>query len=400
MINFPVAYLNSNDGSGLLAFGEGPRLIPEAGKNLEKLDQFVKEHSKSHIFGYLSYDLKNEIEDLTSKNTDNKGFPELFFWVPKYVVKLTGENFDFLQGPKCGESFDFLNYFLEEETDQNFHPYHLNFQPTTSKEKYIENVNLLKENLQKGEAYEVNYCQEFVVKDVDVNFSLDAYFKLNHITLAPFSSFFQFDDFAIYCGSPERFLSKKGKVLSSEPIKGTAPRLKDKVKDDLLKEALLKDPKERAENVMIVDLVRNDLSKVAKKGTVHVDELFGIYSFETVHQMISKISCEPIDGISLVDVLKATFPMGSMTGAPKLKAMELIEHYEDFKRGIYSGSIGYITPEGDFDFNVVIRSLLYNNIKKTMSCAVGGAITIQSDAEKEYEECLTKVQKILEGMNE
>ncbi|MFT5582275.1 MAG: para-aminobenzoate synthetase component 1, partial [Psychromonas sp.] len=192
----------------------------------------------------------------------------------------------------------------------------------------------------------------------------------------------------------------KGEVLSSEPIKGTAPRLKDKVKDDLLKEALLKDPKERAENVMIVDLVRNDLSKVAKKGTVRVDELFGIYSFETVHQMISKISCEPIDGISLVDVLKATFPMGSMTGAPKLKAMELIEHYEDFKRGIYSGSIGYITPEGDFDFNVVIRSLLYNNIKKTMSCAVGGAITIQSDAEKEYEECLTKVQKILEGMNE
>lgn len=400
MINFPVAYLNSNDGSGLLAFGEGERLIANSGMALHDLELFLNYHAKKYLFGYLGYDLKNEIENLKSENKDNKGFPDLFFWVPKYVVKLQGEHFEFVQGDKTRESFDFLNYFLEEETDQNFHPYNLNFQPTISKEKYLENVLKLKEHIQQGDIYEVNYCQEFLVKDVDINFSLDAYFKLNNITKAPFSSYIQFDDYTIFCGSPERFIKRTGNKLLSQPIKGTAKRNPNKEQDDILKSTLLSDPKERAENVMIVDLVRNDLSKLATKNSVAVDELFGIYSFETVHQMMSTVSCELKENTSFTDILRATFPMGSMTGAPKLSAMELIEKHEDFKRGIYSGSIGYIDPEGDFDFNVVIRSLFYNKQKKMMTCDVGGAITIQSDPEKEYEECLTKVQRILDGMNE
>lgn len=400
MIKFPVAYLNSNDGSGLLAFGDGERLLPEAGLALHDIEKFIEYHKNKYIFGYLSYDLKNEVEDLQSNNTDNKEFPEMFFWVPKYVVKLKSEHFEFVQGDKTKESFEFLNYFLEEETDQNFHAYKLNFQPTISKEKYIENVVRLKQHIQQGDIYEVNYCQEFLVENVDIDFSLDAYFKLNHITKAPFSSFFQFDDYTIFCGSPERFIKRQGQKLMSQPIKGTAKRNPDKEQDEILKAKLLSDPKERAENVMIVDLVRNDLSKIATKNSVVVDELFGIYSFETVHQMISTVSCELKENIRFTDVLKATFPMGSMTGAPKLSAMQLIEKFENFKRGIYSGSIGYIEPNGDFDFNVVIRSLFYNKKKKVMTCDVGGAITIQSDPELEYEECLTKVQRILEGMNE
>ncbi len=400
MINFPVAYLNSNDGNGILAFGEGERLQAKNGMALHDLELFIEYHSKKYLFGYLSYDLKNEIENLTSNNIDNKEFPDLFFWVPKYVVKLQNEHFEFVQGDKTKESFDFLNYFLEEETDRNFHPYDLDFQPTISKEEYLKNVVELKEHIQQGDIYEVNYCQEFLVENVDINFSLDAYFKLNNITKAPFSSFVQFDDYTIFCGSPERFMKRNGDKLISQPIKGTAKRNADMEKDEMLKAELLSDPKERAENVMIVDLVRNDLSKLATKNSVEVDELFGIYSFETVHQMISTVSCDLKENTSLTDVLKATFPMGSMTGAPKMSAMNLIEKHEDFKRGIYSGSIGYIDPEGDFDFNVVIRSLFYNRKKKMMTCDVGGAITIQSDPEKEYEECLTKVQKILDGMNE
>jgi para-aminobenzoate synthetase component 1 len=400
MIKFPVAYLNSNDGSGLLAFGDGERLSAQPGTALHDLELFIKYHKKKFLFGYLSYDLKNEIEDLKSENTDNKEFPEMFFWVPKYVVKLHGEHFEFVQGDKTKESFDFLNYFLEEETDRNFHAYKLDFQPTTSKEDYLKNVVKLKEHIQQGDIYEVNYCQEFTVGDVDIDFSLDAYFKLNNITKAPFSSYFQFDDYTIFCGSPERFIKRSGNELMSQPIKGTAKRNPDIEKDELLKAELLRDPKERAENVMIVDLVRNDLSKLATKNSVTVDELFGIYSFETVHQMISTVSCELKENTSFTDVLRATFPMGSMTGAPKMSALKLIEQFEDFKRGIYSGSIGYIDPEGDFDFNVVIRSLFYNKKKKMMTCDVGGAITIQSDPEKEYEECLTKVQRILDGMNE
>lgn len=400
MINFPVAYLNSNDGSGLLAFGEGERLVADSGTALYDLELFIKKHSKKFLFGYLSYDLKNEIENLKSENTDNKEFPEMFFWVPKYVVKLQGEHFEFVQGEKTKESFDFLNYFLEEETDQNFHPYDLDFQPTISKDEYLKNVVELKEHIQQGDIYEVNYCQEFLVEGVDINFSLDAYFKLNNITKAPFSSYLQFDDYTIFCGSPERYLKKLGDNLISQPIKGTAKRNPNKEEDEKLKAELLTDPKERAENVMIVDLVRNDLSKIATRNSVEVDELFGIYSFETVHQMISTVSCKLKEDTKFTDVLNATFPMGSMTGAPKMSAMKLIEKHEAFKRGIYSGSIGYIDPEGDFDFNVVIRSLFYNKKKKMMTCDVGGAITIQSDPEKEYEECLTKVQRILDGMNE
>ena len=400
MINFPVAYLNSNDGSGLLAFGDGERISANSGMALHDLELFIEYHKKKFIFGYLGYDLKNELENLTSKNVDNKEFPEMFFWIPKYVVKLQGEHFEFVQGDKTKESFEFLNYFLEEETDQNFHAYKLDFQPTTPKEKYLENVVKLKEHIQQGDIYEINYCQEFLVENVDIDFSLDAYFKLNNITKAPFSSYVQFDDYTIFCGSPERFIKREGDKLLSQPIKGTAKRNPDKEQDELLKEQLKSDPKERAENVMIVDLVRNDLSKIATKNSVAVDELCGIYSFETVHQMVSTVSCKLKELTSFTDVLRATFPMGSMTGAPKMSAMQLIEEYEDFKRGIYSGSIGYIDPEGDFDFNVVIRSLFYNKKKKMMTCDVGGAITIQSDPEKEYEECLTKVQKILDGMNE
>ena len=147
---------------------------------------------------------------------------------------------------------------------------------------------------------------------------------------------------------------------------------------------------------MIVDLVRNDLSRIAVKNTVKVDELFGIYTFDQVHQMISTISCEVKAETTIKDILQATFPMGSMTGAPKIRAMKLIEKFEETKRGLYSGAIGYISPEGDFDFNVVIRSIQYNTLKMYLSFMVGGAITIASDAELEYQECLVKAKALFE----
>ena len=203
----------------------------------------------------------------------------------------------------------------------------------------------------------------------------------------------------MFCGSPERYIEKKDGRLRSQPIKGTAPRSNDPETDKQLKESLQQNEKERAENIMIVDLVRNDLSKIAQAKSVKVDELCQVYSFENVHQMISTISCIPKEDASFTDIIRATFPMGSMTGAPKLKAMEIIEQSEDFKRGLYSGSMGYISPNGDFDFNVVIRSLLFNELTKYLSCAVGGAITIQSIPEDEYQECLTKVKRILDGLH-
>ncbi len=400
MVQFPIVYLNSNDGTGVLAFGEGEKFVFKRNGKIEDLQSFIEQHKGNYLYGYLSYDLKNQIHGLKSENSDGLLFPETFFWNPKYVVNLHKENVEFLQGEKNSESLDFISQFLEEETDQNFHPHNFNFQPRISKTEYLDKVLQIKEQIQQGNIYELNFCQEFYAENVDIPYEFDTYFKLNKITQAPYSSYFKFGEFDVFCGSPERFLKKEANKLFSQPIKGTAPRGVTEEEDLILKNNLSTDPKERAENIMIVDLVRNDLSRVAAVNSVQVDELCEIYSFETVHQMISSISCELKKDVNFTDILKATFPMGSMTGAPKLRAMELIEEFESFKRGLYSGSIGYIAPNGDFDFNVVIRTLLYNQKERYLSCSVGGAITIQSDPEKEYQECLVKVKRILDGINE
>ncbi len=395
-----VAYLNSNDGSSILAFGEQDRLRIEKATSLTQLEDFFKRNEGLFRFGCLSYDLKQGLHDVVSFNPDAIEFPDICFWVPEFVVRMDQENFEFLQGEKNEERLEFINTVLEEETNTNFHQHDFHFQPQLSEEAYLEKVRILQEHIQRGDIYEVNFCQEYRAENVAIRNVWDAYFKLNHLTQAPHSAFVAFDEFAVFCGSPERFLRKKENRLISQPIKGTARRSADPNEDEMLKRSLEKDPKERSENVMIVDLVRNDLSRVAAKDSVVVDELCGVYTYETVHQLISTISCELRAGVSFSDIMNATFPMGSMTGAPKRRAMELIESNENFKRGLYSGSIGYLDPQGNFDFNVVIRTLIYNSEKNVLSCSVGSAITIQSDPEKEYEECLIKVRRIMEGINE
>ena len=346
------------------------------------------------LFGYLSYDLKNSIESLNSKNDDGLEFPDLCFFEPEYLVRIV-DGFCEIDGANPQQFFN--NLPLYNVTSDNV--LNVNLNSKISKEKYIEQVIQLKNHIQFGDIFEVNFCQEFFAEKVELKDPIQAYFKLNQLTKAPFSCYSSLGNFEIFSGSPERYIKKEGLKLTSQPIKGTAKRGQSEEEDLRLKEQLLADPKERAENVMIVDLVRNDLSKIATKNSVKVDELFGIYSFETVHQMISTISCEVEETTSFTGILKATFPMGSMTGAPKYSAMKLIEKHENFKRGIYSGAIGYIAPNGDFDFNVVIRTLIYNRETKYLSCPVGGAITIQSSPEAEYEECNIKVQSILKGMN-
>ena len=342
--------------------------------------------------------MKNKIENLESNNIDNTDFPLATFWVPEYVVEINAHGKKYVQGEQCNHSDEFINSFLNKKNENGIsNPFKLTSR--INKETYINHVKELKKELQQGNIYEINYCQEFYANEIVLQDPVSSYFKLNELTKAPFSCYSQFDEFELFSGSPERYMKREGNKIISQPIKGTQKRGKTTEEDKALKIKLAEDPKEKAENVMIVDLVRNDLSKIAKPKSVTVDELFGIYSFETVHQMISTISCEVKDDISFTDILKATFPMGSMTGAPKLNAMKLIEKHEDFKRGIYSGAVGYIKPNGDFDFNVIIRSLVYNRNKKYLSCAVGGAITIKSDPDGEYEECFTKVNAILNGMN-
>ena len=399
MYNSPMAFLNSNNGSSILAFGEGEHLIIGGNEGLKEMQVFIDLNKEDYIFTALSYDLKNGIEKLESKNEDFINFPKAILWVPKYVIRREEEKVIFLKGENDDFSKEVLNDFLKSESNRDFAPLNADFKARTSVEEYIKNVNLLKEEIQYGNIYEVNYCQEFYAENVDLTNPLETYFKLNHITKAPYSTFFQFNEFSILSGSPESYIQKSGDVIKTSPIKGTRKRGANEEEDEQLKIELFNDKKERAENVMIVDLVRNDLSRIAKTGSVNVDEFLGIHTFETVHQMISTISCEVKEDISFTDILQATFPMGSMTGAPKFSAMNLIEKHEEFQRGIYSGSIGYIAPNGDFDFNVIIRTLIYNQEKQYLACPVGGAITILANAEDEYEECLVKVKGILDQMN-
>ncbi len=399
MNQIPISYLNSNNGISILAFGDGPMIKVTEDNAIDIIQSFIDRHKDKHIFTCLSYDLKNDIESLESNNRDYTGFPKAILWVPETVVRFDSEKMNFVQGEKNDKTIDFVQNFIEKEIDQNYPPFPYKLSPRTSKENYLKHVKQLQDEIQQGNIYEVNYCQEFFAENVEIKDTLNTYFKLNTITKAPYSSYLNIDDFTLFCGSPESFIRKKENRIYSSPIKGTKKRGKTTEEDEYLKQALLDDPKERSENVMIVDLVRNDLSRIANPGSVQVDELFGIHSFETVHQMISTISCEVPENISFSDILKATFPMGSMTGAPKFSAMQLIEEHEDFKRGIYSGSLGYLQPNGNFDMNVVIRTLIYNNRTKYLSCPVGGAITIKSTPEAEYEECLVKIKGILDQMN-
>ncbi len=394
--DFPeVCHLNSNDGSSILAFGKGSSLRIDEAKCFEKINDFISNHRNRYIFSLLSYDLKNDIESLSSNNSDVTNFPQAILWSPEFVVSIKESSIEYIQGIKNNKHQEFISCFVEKKHTSTVRE-SVCFEPRTSKENYLKTVNHLKKHIQRGDIYEVNYCQEYVSYNTDIKDVICTYVNLNNTTKAPFSSLFCFEEFTIFSCSPERFIKKNDLHLLTQPIKGTARRGKNDTEDRLLIDNLKNDPKERSENIMIVDLMRNDLSKLAEKGTVEVDELCEIYSFETVHQMISSVSCQLKKKYSFVDILRATFPMGSMTGAPKIKAMELIEENEDFKRGLYSGSIGCITPKGDFDFSVVIRTMIHNRKKKTLSCAVGSAITIKSDAEKEYEECQIKIKKMID----
>jgi len=394
-------YLDSNDFNdpykkfdALIAIGAKDELVAMAGTAFDQLEQFRKKHP-DWITGFLGYDLKNEIENLSSVNSDSLKFPELYFFAPRHLVLLKGNEIEIISD-EPQHVFDCINAMASGKNEST--PV-LNIKSRFSKLDYLNTVEKIKQHINRGDIYVTNFCQEFFAENADID-PLAVFKKLNKISPNPFSAFFKWNNNYILCASPERFLAKRGKKLISQPIKGTAKRGSNIVEDQFIKEQLRNHTKELQENVMIVDLVRNDLTRSAKQGTVKTKELFGIYSFEQVHQMISTIVCELQDGITAVQSVKNTFPMGSMTGAPKISSMHLMEQFERSKRGVYSGAIGYFGPDDDFDFNVVIRTVLYNSAGKYLSFQTGGAITYHADAEKEYEECLLKAQAILEALGQ
>nr|WP_293300890.1 anthranilate synthase component I family protein [Allomuricauda sp.] len=347
------------------------------------------------LFGYFSYDLKNELEDLQSHNYDGLGFPTLHFFQPEKVILLQGKELTFLYLEHCAEEMGndvgelLSNKGLSEQRKSPSIPIRIKMR--IHKDAYFEKVNRFLEHIHRGDIYEANFCQEFYAEDGAVD-PLETYKRLNAISQPPFACFMRLDEKYLLCASPERYLKKMGQTVISQPIKGTAPRSQNKAEDERLKQQLAQDEKERAENIMITDLVRNDLSKSALKGSVVVQELCKVYPYKQVHQMISTVIATVPKDKNPVELIEETFPMGSMTGAPKISAMKIIEELEETKRGLYSGAVGYFDPNGDFDFNVVIRSILYNATNKYVSYSVGSAITAKSDPEKEYQECLLKAK--------
>jgi para-aminobenzoate synthetase component 1 len=386
-------YLDSNgrpdsDGWECLAAAGAARLLEcPAGAAFQALREWV-DTEQDWKFGFLGYDLKNEVENLTSAHPDGIGLPDMGFFQPITVMGIRNNSLEI--------------HTLEDDPAQilrqvektplplaaaDYPPLHL--QARISKQEYLEAVEAIRRHIVEGDIYEMNYCQEFF-SDTATTDPLRLFERLNALSRAPFAAFMRWGDRYLLSGSPERFLRKKQDTLLSQPIKGTRRRGATPEEDAAIRAALADSEKDRAENVMIVDLVRNDLARNCLPGSVRVTELFGIHSFPTVHHMISSIQGVLRPNVHPVQALRDAFPMGSMTGAPKVRSMELIETYERSRRGLYAGAVGYWTPAGDFDFNVAIRSLLYHQTSRYLSYQVGGAIVFDSVGEEEYAECMLK----------
>lgn len=396
-----IVWLDSNDSTtsnfdSLLAVDMQSEIKCDCKNSFEKLKEYQQE-TNDFIFGYLGYDLKNDVEKLTSNNFDGLDFPDLYFFQPKKLFFIKGNNVEvkYLNEYKNEIDTDLNNlqdFKTEKQKDSSSE---IKIKLRIHKDEYYAKVNKVLAHIHRGNIYEVSFCQEFFAENSAIN-PLKVYKELNSISSPPFATFLKLDDKFLLSASPERFLKRAQNTIISQPIKGTIKRGKNPSEDKKLIAQLENDTKERAENIMIVDLVRNDLSKTAIKGSVNVTELCKIYTFKQVHQLISTVVSEVKSDTNSMDIIKSLFPMGSMTGAPKIAAMKIIEDLEETKRGLYSGAVGYFSPRGDFDFNVVIRSILYNETEKYISYSVGGAITAKSIPEKEYEECLLKAKAMRE----
>lgn len=351
---------------------------------IKDFETFLKNHLQEHIYGFFGYDLKNEIEPhLKSALPFTINWPHLYFFIPNEIIDF--QDYTTKNSDQC--SSELVQEIKKETLNSSF-----TLHPRMTFSEYEEKVRNIKRHIEDGDVYELNLCMEFFAEDVSLD-PIRLYQTLAEKSPVPFSSLLKIEgDRYILCASPERFLKRIGQKLITQPMKGTIRRGNNENEDIHLRNKLLHDEKERAENMMIVDLSRNDLAKNSAPGSVTVEDLFGIYPFRFVHQMVSTITSEALPDRSFADIFRGTFPPGSMTGAPKIRSMELIEQYEQVRRGPFAGALGYFEPNGDFDLNVIIRTIFYHKSKKILNFQVGSAITYDSDPKKEYEECLLKAE--------
>ena len=390
-----ASFLDNNQYSGafnsqecIAAAGDFASVRASAGNAFETLKLFSRDHN-DWLFGHLSFELKNETEGLVSALPDPIGFDDLFFFVPEILVLINPERISI--GLLSQEHDAVYRSILAAEPKTPAAPDSVSpIRASYTREEYISIIEKLRAHILRGDCYEINFCQEFHAEKALLD-PLALYERLNLLSPAPYAAYYRNGERFLICASPERYLKKQHDTLTSQPMKGTGPRdHADLQADTDIRDRLGRSEKDRAENVMVVDLVRNDLSKIAEKDSVQVEELFSVQRFPQVHQMVSTVHARARKGMDWTEMLAATFPMGSMTGAPKKRVLELIDRYEKKKRGLFSGAVGYVTPARDFDFNVVIRSILYNQDAQCLSYFAGSGITFASDAAQEYEECMLK----------
>lgn len=353
--------------------------------------------------GYFSYDLLHLLEDIPSRTVDDIGFPDCHMAFYDTVIAFDNhENKGYIVSITENKVDDVIELLKKVGTA---HPISTQYSigadsntplqtSTFTKEAYIKAIQKAMEYIAAGDIYQVNLSQRFLT-EVDTA-PYDLYLRLREASPAPFSAYLDFGKAAVLSSSPERFLKVDGKSIETSPIKGTRPRGKNPEEDKRLKKELEQSEKDRSEHIMIVDLERNDLGKVCKYGTVRVKDEMDIQSFAQVHHMVSTVVGELKEGIGLMDIMKATFPGGSITGAPKVRAMEIIEELEPVKRGVYTGSIGYIGFNGKMDMNIAIRTLSVKDGNAFFS--VGGGIVADSDPKAEYQETLDKAKGMIEAL--
>ncbi|MFM1771148.1 MAG: hypothetical protein RLZZ71_290 [Bacteroidota bacterium] len=391
---------NSNERQAFIAWGKKDAFVLNENnlEDIQKLNDWLAKKTLP-VFGYISFEAKKLFEKDIYQNVSTDGSELIYFFEPQHIWKEENGNWIPLTETEPNEHsviHTFISNYKKIEIASNEEK--LTFEMLESKDSYVEKIQSVLNHIQRGEYYETNFCMPLQangeLKDAFAHFS-----KMNNATEAPHAAYFNGDKLQLLCTSPERFIQKVENTIISQPIKGTVKRGATMDEDEENKVLLETSKKERSENIMIVDLVRNDLSRIAEKASVNVKSLCELHTFKTLHHLISTVEAKLPFNITFTEILAATFPMGSMTGAPKISAVQHMEKLEALDRGIYSGSFGVIESNGNFDFNVIIRSAVYNKEKKQTTIKVGSAITQASNAEAEYEECLLKAASTLSIFN-
>lgn len=357
----------------------------------------------SGAIGYFSYEYGRKLMEVDSAKEDLVSIPDaVLVFYDFYIIEDRQEQRTYLiANGITGEAAKLMDemetringkpVYMQKESDTE---YPIEVQPNFAKDEYKQAVDRMIRYIIEGDIYIVNMTQQLTVKSDKV--PLDVFYDLRENNPSPFGGYFDYGDFQIVCASPERFLKMQKGHVNTRPIKGTRKRGETSEEDMLMRTELENSEKDKSELLMIVDLERNDLNRVCNPGSVKVTELFTVEEYATVFHLVSDIEGDLEESKNVMDLLEAAFPGGSITGAPKYRAMEIIDEMENNKRNLYTGSIGYLTLDGDCDFNIVIRTALHKDGKYYLG--VGGGITAESDLEFEYEETLQKAKAVLQAM--